>query len=117
MSGWVYPPAPHRGGLSLPLQEEEEEDIDNLVEIHRQRVARGSVRSGTSSVRPLGLAVPCSTAGTGDGERQCQRVGWEGGRAGSSWSEGIRALCVGASSPRREAKCRVSALLLGVVCG
>ncbi|XP_035754472.1 synaptotagmin-like protein 4, partial [Egretta garzetta] len=33
----------------LSLQEEEEEDIDNLVEIHRQRVARGSMRSGTSS--------------------------------------------------------------------
>ncbi|NXP96887.1 SYTL4 protein, partial [Vidua macroura] len=35
-------------GLNTEL-EEEEEDIDNLVEIHRQRVARGSVRSGTSS--------------------------------------------------------------------
>ncbi|NWV29118.1 SYTL4 protein, partial [Origma solitaria] len=35
-------------GLNMEL-EEEEEDIDNLVEIHRQRVARGSVRSGTSS--------------------------------------------------------------------
>ncbi|KAM7008455.1 synaptotagmin-like protein 4 isoform 2-T2 [Passerculus sandwichensis] len=34
-------------GLNTEL--EEEEDIDNLVEIHRQRVARGSVRSGTSS--------------------------------------------------------------------
>lgn len=80
MSGWVYPPAPHRGGLSLPLQEEEEEDIDNLVEIHRQRVARGSVRSGTSSVRPLGLAVPCSTAGTG--WRKAVPAGWVGGRQG-----------------------------------
>ncbi|NWH77155.1 SYTL4 protein, partial [Piaya cayana] len=35
-------------GLNVML-EEEEEDIDNLVEIHRQRVARGSMRSGTSS--------------------------------------------------------------------
>ncbi|NXA83065.1 SYTL4 protein, partial [Thryothorus ludovicianus] len=35
-------------GLNTDL-EEEEEDIDNLVEIHRQRVARGSMRSGTSS--------------------------------------------------------------------
>ncbi|NWW21420.1 SYTL4 protein, partial [Falcunculus frontatus] len=34
-------------GLNTEL-EEEEEDIDNLVEIHRQRVARGSMRSGTS---------------------------------------------------------------------
>ncbi|KAF1573556.1 Synaptotagmin-like protein 4, partial [Eudyptes moseleyi] len=34
-------------GLNTEL--EEEEDIDNLVEIHRQRVARGSMRSGTSS--------------------------------------------------------------------
>ncbi|NXU70667.1 SYTL4 protein, partial [Oreotrochilus melanogaster] len=34
-------------GLNMEL--EEEEDIDNLVEIHRQRVARGSMRSGTSS--------------------------------------------------------------------
>ncbi|KAI1234924.1 hypothetical protein IHE44_0003311 [Lamprotornis superbus] len=40
--------SPHRS-LCLSLQEEEEEDIDNLVEIHRQRVARGSMRSGTSS--------------------------------------------------------------------
>ncbi|NXR36445.1 SYTL4 protein, partial [Zosterops hypoxanthus] len=35
-------------GLNTEM-EEEEEDIDNLVEIHRQRVARGSMRSGTSS--------------------------------------------------------------------
>ncbi|NXC40191.1 SYTL4 protein, partial [Penelope pileata] len=35
-------------GLATEL-DEEEEDIDNLVEIHRQRVARGSMRSGTSS--------------------------------------------------------------------
>uniref|UniRef100_A0A8B9FK61 Synaptotagmin-like protein 4 n=1 Tax=Amazona collaria TaxID=241587 RepID=A0A8B9FK61_9PSIT len=35
-------------GLNTEL-EEEEEDIDNLVEIHRQRVAGGSMRSGTSS--------------------------------------------------------------------
>ncbi|XP_049683528.1 synaptotagmin-like protein 4 isoform X2 [Accipiter gentilis] len=35
-------------GLNTEL-EEEEEDIDNLVEIHRQRVARSSMRSGTSS--------------------------------------------------------------------
>ncbi|XP_035180832.1 synaptotagmin-like protein 4 [Oxyura jamaicensis] len=35
-------------GLTTEL-DEEEEDIDNLVEIHRQRVARGSMRSGTSS--------------------------------------------------------------------
>ncbi|NWY64955.1 SYTL4 protein, partial [Erithacus rubecula] len=35
-------------GLNTEL-EEEEEDIDNLVEIHRQRVARGSMRSGASS--------------------------------------------------------------------
>ncbi|NXC56988.1 SYTL4 protein, partial [Aleadryas rufinucha] len=35
-------------GLNMEL-EEEEEDIDNLVEIHRQRVARGSMRSGASS--------------------------------------------------------------------
>lgn len=46
------PAAPHADGLSLSLQDEEEEDIDNLVEIHRQRVARGSMRSGTSSVSP-----------------------------------------------------------------
>ncbi|NXQ63579.1 SYTL4 protein, partial [Anthoscopus minutus] len=36
-------------GLNTELEEEEEEDIDNLVEIHQQRVARGSMRSGTSS--------------------------------------------------------------------
>ncbi|XP_062440290.1 synaptotagmin-like protein 4 isoform X2 [Rhea pennata] len=35
-------------GLTTEL-DEEEEDIDNLVEIHRQRVAQGSMRSGTSS--------------------------------------------------------------------
>uniref|UniRef100_A0A803XPV3 Synaptotagmin like 4 n=1 Tax=Meleagris gallopavo TaxID=9103 RepID=A0A803XPV3_MELGA len=35
-------------GLATEL-DEEEEDIDNLVEIHRQRVARVSMRSGTSS--------------------------------------------------------------------
>ncbi|NWR68643.1 SYTL4 protein, partial [Centropus unirufus] len=35
-------------GLNTEL-DEEEEDIDNLVEIHRQRVAHGSMRSGTSS--------------------------------------------------------------------
>ncbi|NWX81512.1 SYTL4 protein, partial [Nothoprocta ornata] len=35
-------------GLATEL-DEEEEDIDNLVEIHRQRVARGSMRSGASS--------------------------------------------------------------------
>ncbi|KAM8800092.1 synaptotagmin-like protein 4 [Eudromia elegans] len=35
-------------GLTTEL-DEEEEDIDNLVEIHRRRVARGSMRSGTSS--------------------------------------------------------------------
>lgn len=59
-----------RRSLCLSLQEEEEEDIDNLVEIHRQRVARGSMRSGTSSVSSC-VAVLCSTAGKRDGERQC----------------------------------------------
>ncbi|XP_014436282.2 synaptotagmin-like protein 4 [Pelodiscus sinensis] len=33
----------------LNTEVEEEEDIDNLVEIHRRRTARGSMRSGTSS--------------------------------------------------------------------
>lgn len=56
--------------MSLSLQEEEEEDIDNLVEIHRQRVARSSMRSGTSSVSPRGVAVLCSAAGRNDGEGQ-----------------------------------------------
>ncbi|NXU56067.1 SYTL4 protein, partial [Turnix velox] len=42
-------------GLNTEL-EEEEEDIDNLVEIHRQRVARGSLRSG-SSLSTLGSMV------------------------------------------------------------
>ncbi|XP_061454337.1 synaptotagmin-like protein 4 [Rhineura floridana] len=36
-------------GLNIEVDEEEEEDIDNLVEIHRRRAARGSMRSGTSS--------------------------------------------------------------------
>uniref|UniRef100_A0A8C4Y4W8 Synaptotagmin-like protein 4 n=1 Tax=Gopherus evgoodei TaxID=1825980 RepID=A0A8C4Y4W8_9SAUR len=31
------------------VRDEEEEDIDNLVEIHRRRTARSSMRSGTSS--------------------------------------------------------------------
>lgn len=44
--------------VSLSLQDEEEEDIDNLVEIHRQRVARGSMRSGTSSVSPVAWLCP-----------------------------------------------------------
>lgn len=48
--------SPHRSWC-LSLQEEEEEDIDNLVEIHRQRVARGSMRSGTSSVSSQGSAL------------------------------------------------------------
>ncbi|XP_039768322.1 synaptotagmin-like protein 4 isoform X2 [Ornithorhynchus anatinus] len=34
-------------GLNMDM-EEEEEDIDNLVEIHRQRTARSSLRSGSS---------------------------------------------------------------------
>lgn len=80
----------------LSLQEEEEEDIDNLVEIHRQRVARGSMRSGTSLVSPRGMAVPCS-AGRNDGEGHGWLVGWEGGRAGSSWGAGARAWGMGAS--------------------
>lgn len=70
VSGWLCPTAPHTGGLSISLQEEEEEDIDNLVEIHRQRVARGSMRSGTSSVSPRTMAVPCSTTGRSGGEGQ-----------------------------------------------
>ncbi|XP_062998088.1 synaptotagmin-like protein 4 isoform X2 [Elgaria multicarinata webbii] len=36
-------------GLNVEMEEEEEEDIDNLVEIHRRRAARGSMRSGASS--------------------------------------------------------------------
>ncbi|KAJ7310522.1 hypothetical protein JRQ81_007444 [Phrynocephalus forsythii] len=36
-------------GLNVDMEEEEEEDIDSLVEIHRRRIARGSVRSGASS--------------------------------------------------------------------
>lgn len=60
---------PHTGGLFLSMQEEEEEDIDNLVEIHRQRVARGSMRSGTSSVSPCGMAT--SIAGRNGREKQC----------------------------------------------
>lgn len=113
---WLCPTTPLTGGLSLSLQEEEEEDIDNLVEIHRQRVARGSMRSGTSSVSPGAWpALICS--GRRDGERQCQRLGWEGHRAGSSWREGVRVLCGGASSPRRESKCRDSALFQAAVCG
>ncbi|XP_054852865.1 synaptotagmin-like protein 4 [Eublepharis macularius] len=36
-------------GLNVEMEEEEEEDIDNLVEIHRQRTARSSMRSGVSS--------------------------------------------------------------------
>uniref|UniRef100_A0A7M4ERG7 Synaptotagmin-like protein 4 n=1 Tax=Crocodylus porosus TaxID=8502 RepID=A0A7M4ERG7_CROPO len=35
-------------GLNTEM-DEEEEDIDNLVEIHRRRTARNSIRSGTSS--------------------------------------------------------------------
>ncbi|XP_077163985.1 synaptotagmin-like protein 4 [Paroedura picta] len=35
-------------GLNVEM-EEEEEDIDSLVEIHRRRAARGSIRSGVSS--------------------------------------------------------------------
>lgn len=62
--------SPHRS-WSLSLQEEEEEDIDNLVEIHRQRVARGSMRSGTSSVSSWDVPGLCSAAGRSDGERQC----------------------------------------------
>uniref|UniRef100_A0A8D2L489 Synaptotagmin-like protein 4 n=1 Tax=Varanus komodoensis TaxID=61221 RepID=A0A8D2L489_VARKO len=36
-------------GLSVEMEEEEEEDIDNLVEIHRRRAARRSMRSDASS--------------------------------------------------------------------
>nr|XP_056715873.1 synaptotagmin-like protein 4 [Euleptes europaea] len=36
-------------GLNVDMEEEEEEDIDSLVKIHRQRTARGSMRSGVSS--------------------------------------------------------------------
>ncbi|XP_072837080.2 synaptotagmin-like protein 4 [Pogona vitticeps] len=36
-------------GLNVEMEEEEEEDIDSLVEIHRRRIARSSIRSGTSS--------------------------------------------------------------------
>ncbi|NWI88057.1 SYTL4 protein, partial [Pitta sordida] len=49
-------------GLNTEL-EEEEEDIDNLVEIHRQRVARGSMRSGTSSSTLGSLVSIYSEAG------------------------------------------------------
>lgn len=100
----------------LSLQEEEEEDIDNLVEIHRQRVARGSMRSGTSSVSPHGTAVPCST-GRNDGEGHGWLVGWEGSRAGSSWDAGARAWGVGASSPRSESKRGDPALFQGACVG
>ncbi|KAL8180936.1 UNVERIFIED_CONTAM: Synaptotagmin-like protein 4 [Gekko kuhli] len=36
-------------GLNVKMEEEEEEDIDSLVEIHRRRTARSSMRSGVSS--------------------------------------------------------------------
>ncbi|XP_067160207.1 synaptotagmin-like protein 4 isoform X2 [Apteryx mantelli] len=49
-------------GLATEL-DEEEEDIDNLVEIHRQRVARGSMRSGTSSSTLGSLVSVYSEAG------------------------------------------------------
>lgn len=88
MSGWLLPTPT----ASLSLQEEEEEDIDNLVEIHRQRVARGSMRSGTSSV-----------------SSRCGEKWWRkavpkarvGARQGRQLLEGrVRALCVRASSPQ-----------------
>lgn len=36
--------------LYLSFQEEEEEDIDHLVKLHRQKLARSSMRSGSSMV-------------------------------------------------------------------
>uniref|UniRef100_A0ACB8FXF4 Synaptotagmin-like protein 4 n=1 Tax=Sphaerodactylus townsendi TaxID=933632 RepID=A0ACB8FXF4_9SAUR len=36
-------------GLNMDMEEEEDEDIDSLVEIHRRRTTRGSMRSGVSS--------------------------------------------------------------------
>ncbi|XP_005700215.2 PREDICTED: synaptotagmin-like protein 4 isoform X2 [Capra hircus] len=35
-------------GLSVDMEEEEEEDIDHLVKLHRQKLARSSLRSGSS---------------------------------------------------------------------
>ncbi|XP_060263930.1 synaptotagmin-like protein 4 isoform X4 [Ovis aries] len=35
-------------GLSVDMEEEEEEDIDHLVKLHRQKLARSSMRSGSS---------------------------------------------------------------------
>lgn len=83
--------SPHRQLMSLFLQEEEEEDIDNLVEIHRQRVARGSMRSGTSSVGPCSVAVLCSAMGRHGGEGQCRQVEWA---APGAWGQefGVRGL-------------------------
>lgn len=94
MSVRLCPTTPHSGSLSLSLQEEEEEDIDNLVEIHRQRVARGSMRSGTSSVSSV--AWLCSAPLQGEVMEKGRADGLGGS---SSWREGVRALCVGASSP------------------
>lgn len=36
--------------LSFQEEEEEEEDIDHLVKLHRQKLARSSMRSGSSMV-------------------------------------------------------------------
>ncbi|XP_007430186.1 synaptotagmin-like protein 4 isoform X2 [Python bivittatus] len=49
-------------GLNVEA-EEEEEDIDNLVEIHRRRAARSSLRSGTSLSTLGSLASIYSEAG------------------------------------------------------
>lgn len=35
-------------------EEEEEEDIDHLVKLHRQKLARSSLRSGSSMVSSVG---------------------------------------------------------------
>lgn len=41
-------------GLNVETEQEEEEDIDSLVEIHRRRAARSSIRSGASSSSTIG---------------------------------------------------------------
>lgn len=38
-------------------EEEEEEDIDHLVKLHRQKLARSSMRSGSSMVSSISSVV------------------------------------------------------------
>lgn len=40
--------------LLFQEEEEEEEDIDHLVKLHRQKLARSSMRSGSSMVSSIG---------------------------------------------------------------